>query len=291
MPNFLIIGAQKAATTWLSVCLGEHPDVFITQEKEIYFFNVHFENGLGWYKQFFNGWSGQTAVGEATPGYISHPDAPQRIKASLGQVKLIASLRHPVDRAYSAFWHYIRAGQIPAHADFYTWFKNDDRFELKSRGYYFTQLSRFLDYFGMENLLILIYEEIFQDSQHAIARCLKFLGVNPNFTPIALHTRIHSGGKNIGLFHRQAWSLRLAAHKLLVNAVNSPLLPQTSQNTIRKIGRYFFNKMAFEWGPKKKSYAQLDSTLRQTLLQKYYLADIQQLEHLLGRELAIWYSA
>lgn len=73
LPNFLIIGAHKAATSWLARCLGEHPDVFMSERKELYFF-THIEKGLDWYKAHFNTWSGEAAVGEATPGYIVNPE-------------------------------------------------------------------------------------------------------------------------------------------------------------------------------------------------------------------------
>jgi hypothetical protein len=285
LPNFLIIGTQKAATTWLAACLGEHPDVFIAKKKEIYFFNVHFDRGLDWYEAYFSDWSGQIAIGEATPGYISHPDAPERIRATLGNVKLIASLRHPVDRAYSAFWHYLRAGRIPPDADFCTFFRQNDQFEIRSRGYYFAQLSRYFEYFPRENLLVLIYKEIFQDSQQAITNCLKFLEMDLQFEPSALTVKVNRGGRDIGIFHGQALALR----PTLLRAANMHLLPRPLRKLLFAVGRRAFAKLAFEGGAKKRHFERLGDDLRRELLSDY-MPDIRRLEGLLDRDLSIWYE-
>jgi len=104
LPNFIIIGAAKAASTWLSDCMGEHPDVFMAEIKEVRYFSVAYDRGLDWYKTHFADWNGEKAVGEANPGYLGDDHAPARIKETLGDVPLILSMRHPVDRAYSAYW-------------------------------------------------------------------------------------------------------------------------------------------------------------------------------------------
>ena len=285
LPNFLIVGAQKAATTWLSTCLGEHPDVFIPKEEEIYFFNHEFDKGLEWYESHFDAWDGQAAVGEATPGYISHPDAPGRIRFVLGDVKLIASLRHPVDRAYSAFWHHVRNGRISPKADFYTLFRQNGPLEIRSRGYYFAQLCHYLKHFPNENLLVLIYEEIFGNNQQAIVNCFEFLGVDSRFEPGTLNVQVNKGGKDIGVFHSQARTLR----ERLLRIADTSLLPRNLVGPLFTVGRRAFKKLAFEWGPKKKHFERLETNLCQELVGDY-MPDIRQLEDLLGRDLGIWYE-
>jgi hypothetical protein len=285
LPNFLIIGAQKAATTWLEACLGEHPDVFIAREKELYFFNVHFDKGLAWYESHFDDWSGQAIVGEATPGYISHPEAAQRIRDTLGQIKLIASLRHPVDRAYSAFWHHLRAGRITPGTNFYTFFQQENPLEIRSRGFYYNQLSRYLEHFDQESVLVLIYEEMFHNGQQTINRCLAFLGLDTDFKPNALTARVNKGGKDISIFHSRTQALRNKLRKARVMT----LLPQGPRRRLFLAGHHIFNRMAFELGPKKKRYKRIEDDLRQKLLNDY-MKDIEQLEKLLGRDLSIWYA-
>jgi hypothetical protein len=283
LPNFLIIGTQKAATTWLAQCLGEHPDVFMAEVKEIHFFNHCFERGLVWYESHFSDWSGQAVIGEATPGYINHPDAPGRIQATLGNgVKLIASLRHPVDRAYSAFWQSMKHGNIPANADFRTVFQQDDRLGLRNRGDYFTHLSRYLEHFPRENLCILIYEEIKGDPQKTISDCLEFLGVDQQFVPDTLYSRVNRG-RDLRLFHGQAVTLRQTV------AAKTRLLPRGLREPLLQVGRRAFEHLILRRLPKQGRYVPLDEDLRRELLSDF-MPDIIQLEGLLDRDLSIWHA-
>jgi hypothetical protein len=275
LPNFLIIGTQKAATTWLAKCLDEHPDVLIAKVKETYFFTHNFERGLEWYEsQHFGDWSGQTAIGEATVSYIANPNAPGRIRATLRDgVKLIASLRHPVDRAYSAFWMHLSRGNIPADTDFRTFFLQSDQFGLRRLGYYFAQLSRYLEFFPLENFLILIYEEIKRDGQKAASDCFQFLGVDSQFVPEALSAKANKG-IDMSVFHRQVWGLRRAIKSL----------PPGIERPLASVGRRIFDLL-----PLRKSYEPLAQGLRQELLSDF-MPDIRQLEGLLDRDLSIWYA-
>jgi hypothetical protein len=273
LPNFLIIGTAKAGTTWLAKCLREHPDVFMPVVKEVYFFDKHFGKGLEWYEAYFSEWSGQTAVGEATPGYIGHPDAPDRIRRTLGnEVKLIASLRHPVDRAYSAFWMRLSHGLFPADADFREIFYQDAGATLREAGCYSIQLSRYLQHFPRENLLILIYEESKRD-QAAVPNCFELIGVDSQFVPDALNKKFNKA-LSVSGFQRQVLWVRRAVK----------LLPRGVDELLASVGRYIFERL-----PQQRRYEPLARDLRQELL-RYYMSDIEQLEGLLKRDLSIWYD-
>lgn len=283
LPNFLIIGTQKAATSWLAKCLGEHPDIFMVEEKEVYFFNHRFERGSAWYEAHFGHWAGEAMIGEATPGYINHPDAPGRIQATLGdEVKLIASLRHPVDRAYSAFWQHMRQGCIPANADFRAVFQHDDQLGLRIRGDYFTHLSRYLEYFPRDNLRVLIYEEIKKHPLKAISDCLDFLGVDSQFVPDTLRSRVNRG-TDLRWFHGQAAALRRAI------VAKTDLLPQSLREPLRAVGRRAFEHLVLKRLPKQKKYVPLDEELRRELLSDF-MPGIIRLEGLLNKDLSIWYA-
>lgn len=276
LPDFLIIGVQKGATTWLANSLSQHPDVFIAEQKEVHFFNAHFEKGLKWYKQQFSDWAGQKAVGEATPGYIYFPSCPSRIQAALGDnIKLIVSLRHPVDRAYSAYWMFLSRGLIPAEADFRTLFDQDDH-GLQNRGYYFAQLSHYLEHFSRENFLVLIYEETKKNNQKTLRTCFDFLGVDPEFVLPEEPNIKTNQAIAMSKFHYPIWSLRRFMKKTLSRKMERPLA---------SLGRHIFDRL-----PKQKRYAPPDDQLRQELLTTF-IPDIQQLEDLLDRDLSIWYES
>jgi hypothetical protein len=292
--NFLIIGAQKAATTWLADCLVEHPDVFMTRPKEIHFFNHAFDKGIAWYEAYFQDWSGQSAVGEATPGYLNHPAAPGRIKATLGdKVKLIASLRHPVDRAYSAFWHYTRRGHIPPETDFATLLlqaasgATEDRFGLCTRGLYFSQLSRYLEYFARDNLQILIYEDLKKDNEKAVRECLTFLGVDTQFVPGSLSSRSNSS-RELRRFHGQAVKLRQTIAEKTTSLL-AGRVPAGMQERVLQAGRFAFEHLLLRQLPKQSDYARLNQDVRQDLLESF-MPDIRQLEDLLRKDLSVWYG-
>ena len=126
MPNFLIIGAVKAGTTSLHDWLSQHPQIYMSSIKELNFFAFEgdnlevfkgkfnkeylagFETTLQGYRKHFQGVTNEIAIGESSPTYLYHPKAPERIQHYIPDVKLIAILRNPVERAYSNYLHTIR---------------------------------------------------------------------------------------------------------------------------------------------------------------------------------------
>ena len=105
-PNFLVIGAQKSATTTLCDLFSQHPDVYISNPKEPHFFakNEVYAKGWDWYKKLFSNAGKAKAIGEGSTGYTMHvvfPNAPSRISRDLPNAKLIYIVRHPIRRIES----------------------------------------------------------------------------------------------------------------------------------------------------------------------------------------------
>ena len=88
-PDFIIVGAQKCGTTYLHKFLCEHTDIFCPREKELNFFDWNFARGISWYEQQFKLAPKGAICGEASPYYIAHPHALQRIKQYVPDVKLV----------------------------------------------------------------------------------------------------------------------------------------------------------------------------------------------------------
>ena len=106
LPNFLCIGAERSGTTWLYEVLKIHPEVYLYPYiKEINFFSEHYQKGLNWYKQFFNGSrkSSYKAIGDISPQYFHEKEAASRIAQDLPNIRLILFLRNPVNRAFSEY--------------------------------------------------------------------------------------------------------------------------------------------------------------------------------------------
>jgi hypothetical protein len=122
-PSIIIIGAQKSGTSSLFYYLGQHPQIIPSYKKEVHFFdgglnpNVdNFNKGEPWYRSHFplkrNTINNQKAF-EASPLYLFNPLSPQRIYELIPEVRLIAVLRNPVERAISHYFHEKWAGREP----------------------------------------------------------------------------------------------------------------------------------------------------------------------------------
>lgn len=200
MPDFLVIGVMKGGTTSLFNYLSRHPQVNPPFRKEIKFFDIHYPQGLGWYRAHFplrRKMVAGTLTGEATPYYIFHPLAAQRIAKTLPQIKLITLLRNPVDRAFSHYNHMVRVGREPLSfgealaqeegrlsgevekitADpAYSTFMHL-HYSYKARGRYAEQLKQWFELFPRESMLILSSEELYTSPATAYQKAIAFLGL------------------------------------------------------------------------------------------------------------------
>ena len=110
--NFLVIGAQKCASTWIYDILRDHRQVLLSERKELDFFSYHYERGFQWYERQFGPPNGWLAVGEISPSYFHEPAVPARLGEYLPEAKIIVSLRDPVERALSHHRHAVRVGDV-----------------------------------------------------------------------------------------------------------------------------------------------------------------------------------
>src|SRR6187397_1377370 len=115
LPDFLILGAQKAGTTALYSYLRRHPAIVGPSWKEVSFFDRHYARGEAWYRGNFptrlrhalaeRRAHARAIAGEASPSYVFHPSAPERVAALVPDARLIALVRNPIDRALSHYHH------------------------------------------------------------------------------------------------------------------------------------------------------------------------------------------
>jgi hypothetical protein len=198
LPDFLIIGAQKAGTTSLHTYLCEHSCVPAAAKKEVHFFDHEFHRGTDWYRAHFQRYKGvSTLSGESTPYYLFHPLAPERAAEVLPDCKLIVLLRNPVDRAFSQHnheralgfedldfepamaaepWRLAGEEERLAGEPRYRSFAHQHHSYL-SRGRYAEQLERWLESFGRERLLVLSAEDLFAEPGRIVGEAQEFLGL------------------------------------------------------------------------------------------------------------------
>ena len=179
-PTFLIIGAQKAATTSLWAYLRSHPEAHLPDYKESGFFvaEMNWRRGLGWYESLFDGAGDAIAHGEASPFYTMYPffdGVPQRIATVMPDAKLIYVLRDPVERMRSMYVQLLADGterRPMKDALLY-----DARYVVLSS--YALQLERYLACFDRSQILLLTSEELHDHREEVMRRVCVFLGVDP----------------------------------------------------------------------------------------------------------------
>jgi hypothetical protein len=173
LPNFLYVGPDKAGSSWLHEVLLKHPDVYLTPAKDLYFFDRYFDRGLEWYASQFRDARDETIVGEVCQDYLFHPEAAARIHATLGPVKVMVSLRDPVERAWSSYLYMRKHGIGP---DTFSEALRS-RPELIEHGRYALGLDRFLELFPREMVHVALFDDLVADPQAFLDGVTGFLGV------------------------------------------------------------------------------------------------------------------
>ena len=206
LPDFLILGAQRSGTTSLYNYLASHPDLTASLAKEPQYFSTKWSKSETWYRAHFRGVRSSGAVGdhgrplafEATPYYLFHPLAAARAARVVPQAKLIALLRHPVERALSHYEHNAArglerlsfeeavereperlAGEAQRMLDDPGYVSRAHRlYSYVARGCYAEQLENWMVWFPAEQFLVLRSEDFYTHTDEIYADVLKFLGVS-----------------------------------------------------------------------------------------------------------------
>lgn len=178
LPNFLVVGAEKAGTSTFAGMLAEHPDVFMCDPKEPRFFSHNWSKGLHWYESLFAGAGNHQAIGEASPAYTWAPESmcvPQRIHQCLGNIRYLYIVRNPIERMISHYRHALVYRWIPDHTSFETALKL--RPGLKNCSRYFYQIEQYLPYTSRKQWHVVVLEEMMQDYQKDADGVFRFLGI------------------------------------------------------------------------------------------------------------------
>jgi hypothetical protein len=199
LPTFIIIGAPRSGTTSLYNYLRVHPEVGMSRTKETNFFiydesDPPPEEDSRWYpirsreeyEAQFAHTEGKKAIGEASPMYLAHPRAPERIHRLLPEVRLIAILRNPVDRAYSGYLFHLRetVGRYDPDRLFEgdaEWLQPDSPWV--ETGFYHPMLRRYGRWFDRGRLEVYLYEDLHDRPRELIRDLYRFVGVDESFVP------------------------------------------------------------------------------------------------------------
>jgi hypothetical protein len=205
LPHFFLIGAPKAGTTALHSALATHPQLSMSRVKEPKFFlgdgtgppprptgpgDAHSAQEHVWRREDYEAlWADRPSAlrGESTPFYLSDPAALDRMAAAVPDARLVAVLRHPVDRAYSN-WAHLWADGLEPLPEFLAACADEDRraaegwapfWRYLSLGRYGQQLAAVLDRFPRDQVHVLRYRDLVDAPTAALNGICAFLGVDP----------------------------------------------------------------------------------------------------------------
>lgn len=267
-PQFLIIGAIKAATTWVTWQLQRHPDIYLP-DPETHYFSREYHRGPEWYARHYVDARPGQLCGEKTADYLANPQAASRIAEVLPNIALIAQLRDPVARAYSDYCMLFRRGAISGQPEEYL---NPDTATFRrfiDNGLYFSHLKRWLSLFESRQFLIFLLDDVKTQPAKVIADCCRHIGV----APLEGEHAISATPVN----DRSSALLPLTMRRILQPA--KPLVKPLRGSIIFERARRMLAKPL--------QYPPLSLEL-QARLQDFYAPEVQALSSLLDRNLDHW---
>jgi hypothetical protein len=289
LPNFFIVGAAKSGTTSLYQYLKQHPQIFMSEVKEPCYF-IEWEGGIqnreAYEKLFSKGLKDQ-AIGEASTPYLFDHEVPQKIRSLIPHARILIILRNPAEMAFS-LWkmnrNVERADERLSFADALNeelHRMSDPEFRIKCkswwhgnfyyfhRGLYYSQVKRYLELFGENQIRVFLFEDLRNDPLKVCQEVFRFLNVDPEFVP---EIKIH----NANLF--------VHSKKLYYYLTHWGTRQTTSSEIIKGFGarlKEFLMRFNFKKPPK------LDQKLAKQLLESYR-SDIEKLGKLIQRDLSFW---
>ena len=214
LPNFIIIGAAKSATTTLTTILPQHPDVFISKPKEPKFFGRYYKKGWDWYASRFKKGKDFALRGEGSTMYASglhsFSKTPELMHRYLPDLKLIYIVRHPLDRIVSQWRHY--RGRNPDCADFSELMRDRHlRKLIVGCSMYYQRLSAFRRFYPDDQIHCMTFEDLLTSPKRSLRSMIRFLGVKPMVKKLldskgALPKENQAGEKGRGYVEKPEWN-------------------------------------------------------------------------------------
>lgn len=297
LPDFILGGAAKAGTTAIWQWLSAHPNVYMAKKEPHFFLAVGPDRSTlaatdvldreDYEALFADAQAGQIR-GEASVNYLFGEGVSERIAAFVPSAKLIFVLREPVSRAFSHYVMDVRDGSRSSVDDFERDFwelevcgpplRRDPYNPYRDPGYYARQLGPFLDTFGSENVLVILYEDFLRNPEPVLEEICLFIGVAPGALNTSV-TRVNEGLLPRGSIAKVAH--RLAFGQLPGKARIKHLLPAGIRSRVKES----FFPFLISAGQVERPV--LDPRVKSSL-SPVYRDDIRALIGILGRDLSEW---
>ncbi|MEM9137304.1 MAG: sulfotransferase [Cyanobacteria bacterium P01_F01_bin.42] len=286
LPNFLIVGAPKAGTTALYQYIGQHPSVFMSQNKEPHYFSYVHEQWPEWatqslqeYSELFSHCQSQSALGEASTWYLYSTTAAQAIHDEIPDAKIIAILRQPVDRAYASFVFRQQCGWENLSAFSEAIAQEPERiakgmpwdYHYLQAGFYGRQLQRYFNVFQKSQIKVILQEDLKFKPQETMRSVFEFLEID--HVDVIDTSQKHNVTKQpqnqtVNNFLARSNPIKTALKRIIPHSYS-----QKMANAIRAINL--------------KSVERINPELRKRLMPGFR-DDILQLQDLIDRDLSHW---
>lgn len=296
LPNFLIVGTAKCGTTSVHRYLKQHPQIYMSAHKEPMFMvsevyeklskndpryhisEEHTVFAFNNYENLFKDVKDEIAIGEASTPYLYHyQHSIPKIKKLLGDVKIIIFLRNPVDRAYSAYKHFVKE---TSDKDSFEQFldKEEDRVREnwdiltfpKGLGFYYRQVKAFQDNFSRVKVYLL--DDLHAHPNETLEDIYNFLEVDPSYKS---DTNTEYNKSNI-TGNRLLGSI-LSGDNILKDIARPVLRTLLPEGGTARLTEYLRNKNKKKMKPGTRKH-----------LIELFREDILKLQELLGRDLSKW---
>tara|TARA_Y100000589_G_scaffold166172_3_gene158165 strand:- start:27474 stop:28295 length:822 start_codon:yes stop_codon:yes gene_type:complete len=261
--TFLMVGCQRCGTTWVDAALRDHPQVYLPDSKQSYFFDRAYDRGIDWYRDLFRGVTAEhRAVGEIATGYCL-VDVVPLVAKHFPDVRLLMVVRHPVDRLMS---NYQVRKQEQGWTSLEQAIKDDP--DLVARSRYADQLEAMLQHWPRDRIKVLFHEDLALDDRAYYRDICEFLGVDAG-----IETKQFGQIKNSAMFPR----IRRACTALGLR----PVLHRLSRSPVGTMVRRMKKKSG------KRGYATMEPATRIRLLEEFHDSN-RRLAELTGRNLDHW---
>ena len=295
LPNTFLIGAQKAATTSLYYWLSQHPEICAPLSVKDYAFftrDEYYNLGMSHINSYFKeGYHDQKIVLQGSVHYIFFENAIKRIYDQQPKAKFILALRHPIDRAISAYRYakkfnyesetFERAIELEQKRLQSSDVRIQSECTYLHHGLYYKQISTFLKYFDQKQLHVCFYEDIKSNPDSVIKEIFDFLNVDSSFSP-ELKAMNRTGKVKNKTFQKIAFGEH-PVRNFIVRKILKKLIPDEGRKKLKwKV--IDMNTNSTQIQPK------YNLTTEETLeyLKDFFKEDIIKLEQLLDKDLSHW---
>jgi hypothetical protein len=280
-----VVGASKSGTSWLSEIFSRHKSLFVPKKKEIHYFNKegigksnipnpNYAKDINWYHSHFQGSNGRLCI-DLSPLYLLSSE--KNIYHYNNDAKIIILLRDPSSRSISDFKYRIQKGWLSKNCSFEEAIKKYP--EIIDHSLYFNNLLRYVETFGRENVLVILFDEIKEHPKNALKKCSNFLNIN-DFKDINANKRI-----NVTRYPKYQSIIYILTHiRLALFKIGAGKIYQALVNIgiIKKLLK------KLQTHDKIRDFDGVKSLNHAYLFSKYFSEDINNLENFLNIDLNSW---